>query len=159
MAARYAVGHSLSLSVGIQPPPDADGIWASRVRSYLWHQQPLLLVQSCAVPHPPPHPSLFTTSKQTLSHLSVLTSAVCPVLPASLWCHLKTLFSAKTHYCTVNTHSHADTATHRHINTNIQRHKNTWTHRQTSMHICNAVIYKWDKMNLESNIKVFIYLK
>lgn len=26
MGAKYAVGRSLSLSLGIQPPPDADGI-------------------------------------------------------------------------------------------------------------------------------------
>lgn len=57
--------------------------------------------------HPPPF-----TSKLTLSHLSVLTSAVCPVLPASFWFHLKTLFSTALKPITaLSTHKHANPAT------------------------------------------------
>lgn len=90
--AQYAVGYSVSLSVGIQPPPDVDGIWASRVQSYRWHQQPLLWVQSFAVTNPP-----SCTSLLTLSHLAMLTSAVCPVLPASIW--LRTALKPITALC------------------------------------------------------------
>lgn len=67
-----------SLSVGLQACFGA-GNQASRVQVYLLHQHPLLCVQYCADTTP-----LSLSSKLTLSHLSVLTSAVCPVLPDSL---------------------------------------------------------------------------
>lgn len=102
---------------------------------------------------PPPS----STSKQTLSHLSVLTSAVCPVLPASLWLHLKTLFTAKTHYCTINTHSPADTATHRNATMHIDRHKNALTHSHKHAWKQRYQV-EMRKINLVSNMIVWVSL-
>lgn len=100
-------------------------------------------------PTPPPLSSLCSSSKRTLSHLSVLTSAVCPVLPASLWLHLKTLFSVKTHYGKkTDTRANADTVRrwHTHSHSHSHNRKYTWIHTHA------VITLQWDEITSVTNI-------
>lgn len=95
----------------------------------------------------PTHTPSSTSKRWTLSHLSVLTSAVCPVLPASLWLHLKTLFSYENpllHY------QHTLTC----------RYSHTQTHKDTQAQMDTSLIPQMNETgNFASHNKVSIYLK
>lgn len=96
------------------------------------------------------HP-LSLSSKRTLSHLSVLTSAVCPVLPDSLWLHLKTLYSAVLKPITaLSAHSHVDRTTHGSTNIagQIQEDTNTpkciiWWHKMLGVKYYFTSVCVW----------------